>query len=229
MKIGGFEACTVTDFPNKVASIIFTVGCNFRCPYCYNKDLLSEQNFSESNRKEIPKQNILDYLDKYKDMIDGVVLTGGEPLIHTNIVDLITTIKWRGFSVKLDTNGSNPELLNVLLLNDYIDYVAMDIKAPPHLYPEFVGYSNYENIKKSIELLKTTKVPHEFRITLYSALTKEMVVQMIKMVPGETVYIQKFNPTHAQDAYARTLIPMPKEDIDYIINETKDIAKVAVR
>ena len=229
MKIGGFEPCTVTDFPNRVASIIFTVGCNFRCPFCYNNDLLSEDRFNQSNRREISVEKMKVYLEKYKSMIDGVVLTGGEPLMAVGIINLVKEIKEMGFEVKIDTNGSYPDVLNELISNNYVDYIAMDLKGPLDMYPKLVKYNNPANIQRSIDMLKNSTIPHEFRITLNPVLTKQAIIDTISLVTQEKVFIQQFDPTNAQDPAARTLIPMTKEDIDYIIEQTKDIAIITIR
>lgn len=110
LKIGGFQGCSLQDYPRRVASIIFLVNCNFRCKYCYNIDLLSDANFKASKRKLYDNNKVLKYLERHKKMIDGVVITGGEPCVNIDLLSFIQKIKDLGLLVKLDTNGSNPEL-----------------------------------------------------------------------------------------------------------------------
>lgn len=162
MIISGLEKLTLLDYPDKIACIIFTQGCNLRCPFCQNSSLVV------GNPENIDETVVFDYLNKRKNILDGVVITGGEPLIQKDIKEFIIKIKELGLKVKLDTNGSNPVKLKELIDSNLIDYIAMDIKQSPNKYEKITGIKNinYENIKKSIEIIKSSNVEHEFRTTL---------------------------------------------------------------
>ena len=162
MIISGFQKLTLLDYPEKTACLIFTQGCNFRCPFCHNKDLLCH------SKGEFQEEEIFNYLEKRKGLIDGVCITGGEPLLQPDIQKFISKIKDMGFLVKLDTNGSNPEKLQELLNLNLLDYVAMDIKNDFNDYLETSGIFkfNLDNIKKSIDIIKKSNIEHEFRTTI---------------------------------------------------------------
>jgi len=161
MKIKGLQKQTVIDYPKKIACTIFTFGCNFRCSYCHNPELVIDD-----GRPEIKKEVILEFLKNRKGFLDGVCITGGEPTINKDLPDFISKIKELGFLVKLDTNGSNPEMLKELIEKKLVDYIAMDIKAPLEFYENIANVKvNRKNIQKSIDLIKKMK-EYEFRITV---------------------------------------------------------------
>ena len=162
MKIGGLQKLSLLDFPDKTACIVFTNGCNFRCPFCHNASLVvGNETFSS-------EEEVFSVLKKRKGLLDGVVITGGEPLIHADIADLIIRIREEGYAVKLDTNGTFPDRLGALIEQKLVDYVAMDIKNSPERYAETIGVENFDlaPVKKSVELLKEGKVDYEFRTTV---------------------------------------------------------------
>lgn len=163
MLIKGFQKLTVLDFPGRTACTVFTGGCNFRCPFCHNALLVTELDdyyFSEDE--------IFEHLEKRKNVIDGVAVTGGEPLLQKDIERFLYEIKEKGFAVKLDTNGSFPEKLDGILQLGLADYVAMDIKNCPEKYGATVGVSDFDikPVCESIELLKNSGVDYEFRTTV---------------------------------------------------------------
>ncbi len=164
MKIYGLQKMTLLDFPGRVACTIFTGGCNFRCPFCHNALLVTD--IDEENT--YTEEYVLDFLATRKGLLDGVCITGGEPLINSDIADFIKKIKALGFAVKIDTNGSNPELLERLINDGIIDYVAMDIKNSPEKYSVTAGVKNLDmkKITKSVEILKGGRVDCEFRTTV---------------------------------------------------------------
>ena len=229
MKIGGFQELTLIDYPGKVASLVFTVGCNFRCKYCYNIDLLSDEYFNKSDRKEISEDYILKFVEDHSKMIDAVAITGGNPLIQYDLPLFCQKIKWLNKNVKIDTNGSNPEMLEKLITKKLVDYVAMDLKAPLDKYKQITSYDNSENITKSINILKNSGIPHEFRMTLYPELTKDDICRAIDLIPGETIYLQNFEPAHAYSEDARNLKALSKELIEQIAEEKKSVANVHLR
>lgn len=164
MVISGFQKLTLVDYPGKTACLIFTQGCNLRCPFCHNRDLV--EGFNSKN--QIDEEEIFKYLDKRKGLIDGVCISGGEPLLQKDILFFMQRIKDKGYKVKLDTNGSKPELLKRIIDGNLVDYVAMDIKNSFEDYGKTSGVDNMDisNIKRSIEILKSSNVCHEFRTTV---------------------------------------------------------------
>ena len=164
MKICGFQKMTMLDFPGKVACTVFTGGCNFRCPFCHNASLVTE--IDEDNLWE--EDEILGYLHKRKGIIDGVCITGGEPLMQKDIADFIHKVRETGMPVKLDTNGSYPDKLRALVEEGLVDYVAMDIKNSKEKYPVTVGLEKYDisKIEESVSFLLSGAVDYEFRTTV---------------------------------------------------------------
>ena len=144
MQIAGFQKLTALDYPNHVACIVFTKGCNFRCPFCHNASLVTHTEDAQA----FSEQEILEYLEKRKGILDGVVITGGEPLIQNDIEDFLKKVKKLGYDIKLDTNGTFPERMISLVNSGLVDYVAMDIKNSKEKYCETVGVNNikYEKI-----------------------------------------------------------------------------------
>ncbi len=164
MQIHGFQKMTLLDFPGKVACTVFTGGCNFRCPFCHNALLVTQ--IDEGGA--IPETEVLQLLEKRIGLLDGVAITGGEPLLQSDLTDFIRKIKAMGYAVKLDTNGSFPDRLRRLMDEDLIDYVAMDIKNTVEKYALTVGSEKYDTaaVEESVRLLKTGKIDYEFRTTV---------------------------------------------------------------
>jgi len=230
MFIGGLEKTTLTDFPGKVACIVFLVNCNFKCPYCYNKELTAYKFFKKSKRKLIPEEEFFEFLAKNKKMLDGVVITGGEPTCSPGIIDFVKKIKLLGFGVKFDSNGSEPEILRYLIDQKLVDYIAMDIKAPLAKYREITRSTvTKKRIQKSIELISASKIPHEFRTTLYPKLSVEDFKEMSELIPGEKWFLQDMDPSHAYEGRVKKMKPMKKAVIDEIIKATKDTTQVKLR
>lgn len=193
MKIGGFQKLTLIDYPGKIASTIFTIGCNFRCPFCYNSELVKE------TAKEIPVESILSYLKQKKQFLDAVVICGGEPTIQQDLPEFCKKLKKLGFLVKIDTNGSNPEMLKKLISKNLVDYIAMDIKtALTEKYKVVGNASDPGKIKKSINIIKNLK-NYEFRITCVPGLVTEKDLFNIAAFAKENkanrlLYLQQFQP-----------------------------------
>lgn len=194
--IGGLQKVTLVDYPGKVACTLFLSGCNFRCPFCYSKELVLPEEI-----KKHPQLNLDDFFSFLKErqgLIDGVVLCGGEPTVNADLPELCQKIKDLGFVVKLDTNGSHPELLEKLIDEKLIDYIAMDIKAP--LVQEKYNQANgamipLEKIKESIELIKNSGLDYEFRSTIVEGLhSEEDILQMAQdIAPAEKYFLQQFH------------------------------------
>lgn len=163
MNISGFTKLTLIDYPKKIACIVFTQGCNYNCGFCHNSGLIKCQ---KSNL--IKEEEIFSYLEKRKNIIEGVVISGGEPTIQKNLITFIKKVKEMGFLVKLDTNGSNPEVIKKILDENLIDYIAMDIKNIFDEYNPIVNQKkvNIEKVKQSIEIIKGSNIDHEFRTTI---------------------------------------------------------------
>ncbi len=163
MLIKGFQTLTVLDFPGRTACTVFTGGCNFRCPFCHNALLVTELDDVVYSEEEI-----FAHLERRKNVLDGVAITGGEPLLQKDIERFLYEIKEKGFAIKLDTNGSFPEKIEGILQLGLADYVAMDIKNCPERYGETIGVKNFDitPIEKSIDLLKNSGIDYEFRTTV---------------------------------------------------------------
>lgn len=164
MKIQGLQKLTLLDYPEKVACTIFTAGCNFRCPFCHNASLVTHVD----GEHDIPEEEVWRFLKKRQGVLDGVCVTGGEPLLQPDVETFIQKIKELGFLVKLDTNGSNFETMRRLVEAKAVDYVAMDIKNSLDKYGETSGIQDYgvDSIIQSVDYLMSGKVPYEFRTTV---------------------------------------------------------------
>ncbi|MBU0744255.1 MAG: anaerobic ribonucleoside-triphosphate reductase activating protein [Gammaproteobacteria bacterium] len=185
MKIGSVQPLSLSDFPPYTAAIIFTIGCNLRCSYCHNKNLWGD------NFHPIDPQEALTFLDGRKKLLDGVVITGGEPTIQKQLIPFTQKIKNLGYKIKLNTNGVNPKCLEELLNKKLLDYIAMDIKGPFDLYEQLCGVAVLpEDIKKSIDLISGSGLPHEFRTVFDKTLLKEADIATIKAIlPKNSTYI----------------------------------------
>lgn len=194
MLLAGFQKMTLIDYPGKIASTVFTVGCNFRCPFCHNPELVELSSEAMKAFKDKDRE-FLDFLAKRKGILDGVCITGGEPTVQKDIVSFIRKIKKMGFSVKLDSNGTRPEILEEVFRDGLVDYVAMDIKNGIGRYSETTGVAvNAENIRKSIRLIMESGVPYEFRTTVVPGIHTEADFEDIaKLIKGaQAYYLQEF-------------------------------------
>ena len=190
MCILGFQKTTLLDYPHKLAATIFFGGCNFRCPFCHNAELVTQNALPE-----LSHDAILAYLKKRTGILEGVCITGGEPTLSKGLPDFIHKIKNLGLLVKLDTNGSNPSMLKELMQTHTIDYVAMDIKNSPEKYEATAGAKvNLSNIQESIDLLLTATIPYEFRTTVVRELhTEEDFIKIGQWLQGASqYYLQNF-------------------------------------
>jgi len=204
MKIGGFQPLTLSDYPGRVAAIVFTQGCNFRCPFCHNGSLLPLDVPADAMLEEA---TVLETLKSRRTFLDGVVISGGEPTIQPDLVAFIDSIKQLGLLVKLDTNGTHPDVVRDLLAGRLLDYVAMDIKAPPVKYAQLTGVDTpIERIEETVRLLIAGDTPCEFRTTFVPGLlTTEDLETIRASLPDETTYtVQPFVPGNALDASLRS-------------------------
>ena len=185
MKIAGIEKNSFVDYPRHLSCVVFTQGCNMNCFYCHNKPLIGNGEIRNISCKEV-----LDFLLKRQKFIDAVVISGGEPTMQTDLEDFIKDVKKMSFKVKLDTNGTNPKVIENLISKELIDYVAMDIKAPFNRYEEFCGVKTDINcIKESIGILMEGNVDYEFRTTLAIGLGLADILDICKEIKGAKSYI----------------------------------------
>lgn len=198
--IGGLEKLTLLDYPEHLAAIIFTQGCNFRCHFCYNPSLVLapadwEKRSKENKSLSVNVDELFVFLKARYGKLEGVVITGGEPTLHADLPDFIRKIKKIGYLVKLDTNGTNPNMLKDLLTEKLIDYLAMDLKAPISKYAISVGVEvDCQKIKKSVKIIMTSGLPYEFRTTVVPGLLSEEDIEaMGQLIKGaDKWYLQKF-------------------------------------
>ncbi len=186
MNINGLQKLTLLDYPGKTACTVFLAGCDMRCPFCHNSELLDGAAPALMDDKEL-----LAFLNTRIGLLDGVAITGGEPLLRKDLPDLLREIKKLGFSIKLDTNGFHPETLKAILDKKLIDYVAMDIKNSPEKYAQTCGLENVDisKVQQSIELIKNSSIMYEFRTTVVNELHDESSFEGISaMIAGASQY-----------------------------------------
>jgi len=217
MIIGGFQKFSMIDYPEKFSAIVFTQGCNFRCPYCHNPELLLQT--SDSLIKE---SLVFDFLKTRIGKLDAVVVSGGEPCLQSDLVSFVQKIKDMGFLVKLDTNGSFPDKLQELINLKLVDYIAMDIKAPIEKYKEITNSAiDTYNILRSIDIIINSNIDHEFRTTIVkSQLSEQDILQIGELIKSAKRYfLQKFIPLKTLDKnFAKQESYLDKELIDIKTN-----------
>lgn len=221
MIIGGLQKTSLLDFPEKIAAIVFTVGCNFRCGYCHNPELING---------EAKIEEVFEFLKTRQGKLDGVVITGGEPCLQKDLPEFIKQVKELGFAVKLDTNGSFPEMLEKVLPD--LDYVAMDIKAPLEKFSQIVNVDvDTSKILKSIEILKNGGVDYEFRTTVVKSQLSfedfEKIGQLIQGAPR--YYLQRFEASKILDKSLENEKTYSTEEFERIIDILKSYVKAEVR
>lgn len=199
MLFGGFLKNSFIDYPEKISCVVFTCGCNLKCPYCHNPDLIKCKPEASS---VISEYSILSFLEHRKGLIDGVVITGGEPTLQSELAYFAKKVKLLGYSVKMDTNGTRPDILANLIEADLVDYVAMDIKTLPGLYVPLLSAHDYsEEILNSISVLKKGRVPYEFRTTCAKPfISQEIAKEIACLVKDAPVYaVQKLSKKSGLD------------------------------
>lgn len=193
MEIRGLQKTSLLDYPDQICCIVFTPGCSFKCPFCYNKYLVNEP----EKLDEIPEEYFFNFLKERKSLIDGVCISGGEPTLQKDLPTFIDKIKRLGLLVKLDTNGTNPEMIRQLILGKLVDYIAMDVKCSFEKYNKLAGAKvSVEKIKESIKLIKESGVDHEFRTTVVKGyMDFNDLLEIAKELKGsKKYYLQKFRP-----------------------------------
>lgn len=229
MILGGYQKLTLIDYPGKIAATVFTVGCNFRCPFCHNPELVNLRlAHGETTEKEF-----FDFLKKRKGKIEGVCITGGEPTLQSDLVDFIKKIKKLGFLVKLDTNGTRPDVLKKLIDLKLLDFVAMDIKNQPKNYAKTTGGKiDIARIKLSVKLIMNSKLPYEFRTTVVPGLHVEKDFEEIaKWIKGaRSYYLQEYREGKILDPRLKKKTRGKKIDLEKIQKKIeKNFDKMGIR
>jgi len=189
MKIGGLQKTSLQDYPEEVSSIIWTVGCNFSCPFCYNTDLVY------GNIEVISEDEVLSFLEKRKKLIDGLVISGGEPFLQKDLKIFCKKVKKLDYKIKIDTNGTFPNKLKELIDEKLVDYIAMDVKAPKRKYEKLAGVkTDVTKIEKSVEIIKNSDISYEFKTTFIpSLLEKKDIIDIAKWLKdSKKFYLQQF-------------------------------------
>lgn len=193
MVIGGLQKTSLIDFPGKVSCVCFVSGCNFRCPYCHNPDLVHHP-----GRSFVDEDTFLAFIRERQGFLDGVVLSGGEPTLQKDLPAFVSRIKREGYAVKLDTNGSSPRMIQELIEKRLVDYVAMDIKTDPSLYAQFIkGEIDPDCIRSSVKLIMASGIAYEFRTTCVRPFVDAETVETIgRLIRGCSLYVlQPFRQT----------------------------------
>ncbi|HQI74843.1 MAG TPA: anaerobic ribonucleoside-triphosphate reductase activating protein [Candidatus Pacearchaeota archaeon] len=222
MEIYGLVKSSLIDYPGKICAIVFTGGCNFRCNFCYSGELVLQEKIKI--QPKISQEYFDNFLEEHRNLIDGIVICGGEPTLHKDLPDFIEKIKKYGYLVKLDTNGSNPEMLQYLIKKKLIDYVAMDIKGPKEKYGKICGINiDISNIERSVDILKESNINFEFRTTITPRdLDKSDFPAIADWIGGDNVnyFLQNFsNKKETIDSSLLEEIPYSSNYIQNICSE----------
>jgi len=225
MKIGGIQKTSLLDYPDKISAIIWTINCNFRCPFCYNKKLV----FGDVD-STISDEEVISFLKKRQGMLEGLVISGGEPLFQEDLVDFTKKVKNLGYLIKIDTNGMFPEKLKELIGKKLIDYVAMDVKAPKEKYNLLAGVKvDIPKIEKSIDIIKNDAPDYEFKTTFAPGLLKkEDIIEIAKWLEGsKRFYLQQFkNNPPLVSSKLDNVAPYPREYLIDTLEAVKPFFKI---
>ncbi|MBM7624399.1 anaerobic ribonucleoside-triphosphate reductase activating protein [Sporohalobacter salinus] len=218
MRISGIRKTSLIDYAGQIVTTVFTQGCNLRCAYCHNAELID---FWTDDKPVFNSDDILDFISRRKELIDGVCITGGEPTLQRGLIDFIREIKELGLKVKLDTNGSRPEIIAELIRADLIDYIAMDIKAAFDNL-DLTGLRNEakklyrENVEQSIDLIMESEVGYEFRTTVVPGIHSELDIEAIaeRIAEADKYYIQNFTPNNPVDSKLEEITGFSETKLD---------------
>jgi len=229
MKIGGLQKVSLTDYPGKISAIVFTQGCNFRCPYCHNSELVEPGFYQEC----LPEEAVFSYLEKRKGKLEALTITGGEPTIQNDLIPFVMRVKAMGLLIKIDTNGSKPEVLEELIRRNLVDYLAMDIKAPLEKYAAITRTPvNGKAIRQSIMLIMNSGIDYEFRTTVVKSQIKEADLLAIgRLIKNASLYsLQRYVPAKPLDKNFLTETTLSQGEFGNVkkILE-KNISKVIIR
>lgn len=212
MIIAGIQKTSLIDYPKKICTVLFVRGCNFFCGFCHNPELVIPKKYN----KKIATSQIFDFLDKRKKLIEAVTITGGEPTIYKDLPTFIKKIRSRGYNIKLDTNGSNPIMLQQLIDEKLIDYIAMDIKNSPRKYTQTVcRKTNILDIKKSVSIIMRSNLDYEFRTTVIPTLhnAKDFTAIATWLAGANKYFLQNFRPGKTIDPQYHKLKPYTHKDL----------------
>ncbi len=200
MLIAGFQKTSFVDYPGQPCAVVFTPYCNFDCVYCHNAHILGR------DATLLNEEPVLEYLEKRAGLLSAVVISGGEPTLQQNLEAFILSVRTFGYKVKLDTNGSKPQVLLSLLNKNLLDYIAMDVKAPAERYAEIVRADvDLDAIRRSITIIRNSGIPHEFRMTFAPQLTQQDALEGARMVKDcDRFYLQQYRPRNESDPLAHS-------------------------
>ncbi|MBR2864955.1 MAG: anaerobic ribonucleoside-triphosphate reductase activating protein [Elusimicrobiaceae bacterium] len=203
MKIGGLIKFTLIDYPGHVAAVVFTQGCNFRCRYCHNPELVYPHLLQES----MPKEDVMSFLRRRQGSLEGLVITGGEPTLQSGLIDFMTEVKALGYKIKLDTNGTKPEVIEAVLEKKLVDFIAMDLKAPLEKYSQITGVEfDPKIIQKSMDLIISSGLPYEFRTTYdKEVLTDSDIMAISDSINGKNYRVQECLPVAKEKAALKVM------------------------
>lgn len=216
MRLGGYQKLTLIDYPGVIATTVFTVGCSFRCGFCHNPELVIKSQFPALNKLE---EEFFEHLAKRVGKLEGVCITGGEPTIQPDIVEFIRKIKEMGFLVKLDSNGTRPDVLRKVIKEKLVDFIAMDIKSSPENYDKAVGLkADIDRIKLSVEMIMSSGLPYEFRTTVVPGIhSEEDFVRIAKWIKGaKSYYLQEYREMRTLDPEMSEITKGKKLDLKKI-------------
>jgi pyruvate formate lyase activating enzyme len=229
MKIGALQKVSLIDYPGEICAIVFTQGCNFRCPYCHNPELVNPEMYGEC----LLEEEIFSFLAKRKGKIDAVTITGGEPTIQNDLIDFVKRVRKTGYSIKIDTNGSQPEVIEKLISMKLLDYIAMDIKSPAAKFKNLTKSDiSYHKITQTIELIMKSGIPYEFRTTVLKRLLDENdIVNIAHSIRTARLYIlQQFVPSKVLDRGLMHYESYSREELESLRKKiTKSVSNILIR
>ncbi len=222
VKIFGIQPTSLQDFPGKIAAIVFLAGCNFRCVYCHNLSAVD-------GGEQVSEEDFFSFLEARKGKLQGIVVSGGEPTLQQDLPQFLSNIKQKGFLVKLDSNGSNPKMLETVLKQKLVDFVALDVKAPQSKHDAITqSKGQFVNVQKSIRLLKESGILHEFRTTCHPSLSRDDILACAQQVKGaQSYFLQQYNEVGAQNPSLRNY---SLEDLEALSRDCKPLfGEVGIR
>jgi len=229
MKIGALQKVSLIDYPGEICAIVFTQGCNFRCPYCHNPELVNPDLYGEI----LPEEEIFSFLTKRKGKIDAVTITGGEPTIQHDLIEFAKRIRKKGYLIKIDTNGSNPEVIEKLISMKLLDYIAMDIKSPADKHKVITNsHIGYEKITQTIKLIMKSEIPYEFRTTVLKKLLDENdIIDISNSIRNAKLYIlQQFTPSKVLDQRFIRYESYTREELESLSKKiAQSVASILIR
>jgi len=229
MKIGALQKVSLIDYPGEICAIVFTQGCNFRCPYCHNPELVNPELYGENLQEE----TIFSFLAMRRGKIDAVTITGGEPTIQHDLIEFVKRVRKTGYSIKIDTNGSNPEVIEKLISMKLLDYIAMDIKSPADKFKMITkSHISYDKITQTKELIMKSGIPYEFRTTVLKKLLDENdILNIANSIRNAKLYIlQQFIPSKVLDRGLMQYESYSREELESLSKKiTQSVSNILIR